>query len=76
MILIMYKFILQILKSDVDMFPTQSPPSFPSILITISAQPRPDTVTTLNYFISLKGIKPDNANIPIIRSISNIDDGK
>ena len=72
----MCTFILQISKSDVDMFAAQSPPSFPSILITISAEPGPNTVTTLNYFISLKGIKPDNMKIPIIRSISNIDDSK
>ena len=68
--------ILQISKSDVDMVAAQSPPSFPSILITISAEPGPDTVTTLNYSLSLKGIKPDNMKIPIIRSISNIDDSK
>ena len=72
----MCTFILQISKSDVDMFAAQSPPSFPSILITISAEPGPNTVTTLNYFISLKGIKPDNAKIHITRSISNIDDSK
>ena len=68
--------ILQIYQCDVDVFATESPPYFPSILITISAEPRHDTVTTLNYSISLKGIKPDNVKIPIIRSISNIDDSK
>ena len=72
----MYTFILQIYKCDVDMVAAQSPPSFPSILITISAKPGPDTVTTLKYSISLKGIKPDNMKIHITRSISNIDDGK
>ena len=72
----MYTFILQIYKSDVDKFAAQSLPCFSSILITISADYGPNTVTTLNYFISLKGIKPDNMKIPIIRSISNIDDSK
>ena len=72
----MYTFILQILKRDVDVFATQSSPSFPFILITISAKPGPDTVTTLKYSISLKGIKPDNRKIYITRSISNIDDSK
>ena len=72
----MYTFILQICQTDVDMFAAQYPPYFPSILISISADYGPDTVTTLNYFISLKGIKPENMKIPIIRSISNIDDSK
>ena len=72
----MCTFILQIYKSDVDMFAAQSPPCFPSTLITISAEPGPDTVTTLNYSISLNGIKPENMKIPIIRSISNIADSK
>ena len=76
MILIMYTFILQISKRDVDMFAAQSPPSFCSILITISVEPGPNTVTTLNYSISFKGIKPENMKIPIIQSISNIDDSK
>ena len=68
--------ILQIFKSDVDMFAAQSPPSFPFTLITILAESGPNTVTTLNYSLSLKGIKPENMKIPIIRSISNIDDSK
>ena len=76
MILIMYTFILQILKKDVDMFAARSFLSFQSILITISAEYGPNIVTTLKYYISLKGIKPDNMKIPIIRSISNIDDGQ
>ena len=70
----MCTFILQIYKSNVDIFTARSPPRFPSILITILAEPGPDTVTTLNYSISLKGIKPDNMKIPIIRSICNTDD--
>ena len=70
----MCTFILYIYKSDVDMFASQSPPCFPSILITISAEYGPDTVSTLNCCMSLKGIKPDNMKIPIIRSICNTDD--
>ena len=72
----MYTFILQIYKRDVDVFGTKSPPYFSSILITIIAEPGPNTVNRLKYSISLKGIKPDNMKIPITRSISNIDDGK
>ena len=76
MIFIMYTFILQIYKIDVDIYAARSPPYFPSILITISAIPGPNTVTELNYSTSLKGIIPDNKKIHIIRSISNTNDGK
>ena len=76
MIFIMYTFILQIYKIDVDIFAAQSPPYIPSIFVTISAIPGPNTVTRLNYSTSLKGIKPNNMKIPIIRSISNTNDGK
>ena len=71
----MYTFILQIYQHDVDMFAAQSSLPFPSISITISAEPGPNTVTILMYPISLKGIKPDNMKI-IIRSISNTNNGK
>ena len=72
----MYTFILQIYKSQVDTFAAVSNSSCQFILIKISAKPGPNTVTTLNYSISINGIKPDNMKIHIIRSISNIDDGK
>ena len=72
----MYTFILQIYKSDVDMFAARSSPFFQSILITISAEYGPNIVTTLNYYISLKGIKSDSMKIHIIRSISGTIYGK
>ena len=71
----MYTFILQIYQHDVDMFAAQSSVPFPSLSITISAEPGPNTVTTLMCPISLKGIKSDNMKI-IIRLISNTDHGK
>ena len=50
--------------------------SFPSILTTVSAEPGPNTVSRLHYSISLKGIKPDNMKISIIRSIGNTNHDK
>ena len=54
-----------------DRFGSEMPPQFPSVLITISAEYGPNTVTTLNYHVSLKGIKSDNTKIYIVRSISS-----
>ena len=54
-----------------DRFGSEMPPQFPSILITISTEYGRNTVTTLNYPVSLKGIKPDNTKIYIVRSISS-----
>ena len=71
----MYTFILQIYQHDVDMFAAQSSLPFPSISITISAEPGPNTVTTLIYPISLKGIEPDNMKLFITRLISNTNNG-
>ena len=58
------------------MFGLQNPPSCPSILITVSAKHGPDTVDEIKYSITLKGIKPDNIKINIIRSLDNNRNGK
>ena len=64
--------IIQVLyKSDVDRFASEMFPQFPSILITISTEYGPNTVTTLSYPVLLKGIKSDNTKIYIVRSISS-----
>ena len=52
------------------MFGVQTPASVPFILITVSADDGPNTVTRLNYCVPLRGIKPDQ-EIFIIRSIGN-----
>ena len=72
----MSPFILQIYQNDVDRFGAQIPPSCPSILVTLSADDRPDTVTTLNYCVTLRGIKPDNKILHILRSFDNTSIGK
>ena len=53
------------------MFGSQNLPSCPSILITVSAIHGHDTVTRIKYSIPLRGIKPDNMKINIIRSLDN-----
>ena len=58
------------------MFGSQNPPSCPSILITVSAKHGPDTVDEIKYRIPLRGIKPDNMKINIIRSLDNSRSGK
>ena len=58
-------------SSDVEV-----PPSCPFIVVTVSADERPDTVTRLNYCVLLSGIKPDNRMIYIVRSLDNISRGK
>ena len=60
----------------VDMYGAQVPPSFPSLLITVSAKHGPNTVEEINHSISFKGIEPDNVKIYIIRSLSNNVTGK
>ena len=68
---------LQVLyKNDVDMFGFENPPSCPSILITVSARHGPDTVAEIKYGIPLRGIKPNNRKINIIRSLGNTRSGK
>ena len=52
------------------MFGVQTPASVPFILITVSADDGPNTVTRLNYRVPLRGIKPYQ-EIFIIRSIGN-----
>ena len=70
-------YFLQVLfKSDIDILCSQNPPSCPSILITVSARHEPDTVDEIKYGISLRGIKPDNMKIYIIRSLDNSRNGK
>ena len=58
------------------MYGAQVPPSFPSLLITVSAKHGPNTVEEINNSISFKGIEPDNMKIYIIRSLSNNVTGK
>ena len=58
------------------MFGSNDPPSCPSILITLSAEHGPDTVAKIRYGITLKGIKPNNMSIYIIRSLDNSRNGK
>ena len=69
--------ILQVLyKSDVDMFGSQNPPSCTFLLITVSAGHGPDTVDEIRYGILLRGIKPDNKKINVVRSLGNSRNGK
>ena len=63
--------IIQIDQSDVDMYGSQDPPYFPSILITVSVENGPNTVTKLNYCLPVNVIKPDNTKIVVVRSCSN-----
>ena len=57
------------------MFVLQNPPSVPSILITVLAKSGHNTATEIKYSIPLKGIKPENRKINIIRSLPS-NDGK
>lgn len=59
----------QIHQSDVDKFGVQDPPSCPSTLITIYVEHRPETAKTIDYSIPLKGIKPGNVKLIIVRSL-------
>ena len=59
--------------SDEEIFGSEDPPSCTSILITVSAKHRSDTVIRIKYCIPLKGIKPHNRKIFIICSLSNND---
>lgn len=61
--------ISQIHQSDVDKFGIQVPPSCPSTLITISVEHLPETAKKLDHSIPLKGIKPDNVKVIIVRSL-------
>lgn len=58
------------------MFGAQIPACVPSILITVSADDRDDTVTRLNYCIPLRGIIPEDRKIYIIRSLDSSRNGK
>ena len=58
------------------MFGSEDPPSCPSILITVSTRHGPDTVDEIKYGISLRGIKPDNMKIYIVRSLGDSRNGK
>ena len=58
------------------MFGSEDPPSCASILITVSARHGTDTVTEIKYGIPLRGIKPNNMKIYIIRSLDNSRNGK
>lgn len=62
--------LLQVSKSDVDTFGALSPPSFPSILITISADHNPSTVRRINYSVPLKGIESSVKKIYIVQFLS------
>ena len=53
------------------MYGSQDPPVYPTILITVSAEVGPNTVTKLNYKISLRGIKPCGRIMYIIRDLYN-----
>ena len=69
--------ILQVLyKRDVDIFSSEDHPTCASVLITVSAKHEPDTVDEIKYSIPLRGIKPDNMKINIIRSLDNSRNGK
>ena len=58
------------------MFGVQIPARVPDILITVSVDVGPDTVTRLNYCVPLRGIKPDNRKIYIVRSLDERRSGK
>ena len=55
------------------MFGLQNPPSVPSILITVLAKSGHITATEIKYSVPLKGIKPENKKINIIRSLPSSD---
>ena len=57
-----------------DTFSSQNPPSYASILITVSAGHEPDTVAEIKYRVPLRGVISDMKIITIKRSISNDDD--
>ena len=61
---------LQVSKRDVDRFGTQSPPFFPSTLITISVDDSPSTVSGIDYSVPLKGVETDIMKICIVRSLT------
>ena len=58
------------------MFGSEDYPSCPSTLTTVSAKDGHDTMTEIKYGISLRGIKPNNRKINIIRSLGNNRNGK
>ena len=62
---------MQIRKSEVDKYGAENPPSVPSVLITITADSRPNTVTQLIYCVPLKGITPDDMELYLIRSLED-----
>ena len=51
------------------MFGLQNPPFVPSILITVSADSGYNITTRIKCSVPLKGIKPENRMINIIRSL-------
>ena len=53
------------------MYGSSNPPVCPTILITVSAEDEPSTVTKLNYKISLRGIKPSGTTMYIVRDLCN-----
>ena len=58
------------------MFGSEDPPFCASILITVSAKHYPDTVAGIKYCVPLKGIKPHNMKIDIIRSLGDNSNSK
>ena len=58
------------------MFGSEDPPSCPSILISVSAKHGLNTVDEIKYGISLRGIKPNNMKIYIVRYLGNSRNGK
>ena len=53
------------------MFGVQSPPFFPSTLITISVDHSSGTVDGIDYSVPLKGVETDINKICIVRSLSS-----
>ena len=62
---------IQVSKNDVDKFGAQSPPSFPSTLITISVDHSLSTVKRIKYSVPLKGVEANIKKICIVRSLSD-----
>ena len=58
------------------MFGSEDPRSCASILITVSAKQEPDTVAGIKYCVPLKGIKPYNRKIYIVRSLGDNSNSK
>ena len=58
------------------MFGSEDPPSCHSLLITVSARHGPDTEVEIKYGIPIRGTKPANRKIYIIRSLGNSRNGK